>query len=431
MPGKLFGKIWESQPHIHAPARHRRGCRYEAFVPEALAAMELTLPVEVAGLVSEAEAAVRQLNAASRPALAPLARLLLRTESIASSKVEGLQMGVRELARAEARMETGGRRSPTAIEIVANIGAMETAITEAATAPRFGEEQLLAIHRRLMEHEQRQQIAGRFRTSQNWIGGNDYNPCGADFVPPPVEELPRLLADLYQAINDALLPPLVQAALIHGQFETIHPFDDGNGRTGRALIHVILRRRGVAPNYVPPISVVLAGARDRYIAGLTRFRGDRVVEWIEQFAATTARAGHLATRYLAAVEDLMAGWRARLSAAAAPRADAAAWAVIDVLPAHPVITGPVAAAATGRSKGPIYEALAQLRDAGVLIPLSESRRNQAWEAAGLLDLVQSFEDGGASVGARHTSTATNGSVVPLDLDPTSSLGSAPETPANR
>lgn len=393
MPGQLIRKIWESQPHIHAPMRHRKACQYEAFVPEELAALGLALPLEVAGLVGEAESSVRQLNAFAQPALAPLARLLLRTESIASSKVEGLQMGVRDLARAEARMETGGRRSDTAVEIVANIGAMETAITDAAMAERFGEEQLIAIHRRLMENDQRRQIPGQLRTSQNWIGGNDYTPCGADFVPPPVEEMPRLLADLYEAINDDSLPPLVQAALVHAQFETIHPFDDGNGRTGRALIHVILRRRGVAPDYVPPISVVLAADREKYIRGLTRFRGDGVLEWIEQFAATTAESAHLAKRYLIAVEDLKGEWRAQLSATAALRTDATAWSVIDVLPAHPVITGPVAAAATGRSKGPIYEALDQLQNAGVLIPLSESRRNQTWEAAGLLDLIESFDEG--------------------------------------
>jgi Fic family protein len=78
-----------------------------------------------------------------------------------------------------------------------------------------------------------------------------------------------------RSVNDDVLPPLVQVALVHAQFETIHPFDDGNGRIGRALIHVVLRRRGVAPAYVPPISVVLANARDRYIDGLTRFREDR------------------------------------------------------------------------------------------------------------------------------------------------------------
>jgi hypothetical protein len=145
---------------------------------------------------------------------------------------------------------------------------------------------------------------------------------------------------------------------------------------------------------VPPISVVLAAGRDRYIAGLTRFRGDGVVEWIAQFAAAATHSANLAKRYLGAVESLMAEWRQKLTEHSHPRADAAAWAVIDVLPAHPIITGPVATAATQRSRGPIYDALAQLEAAGVLIPLSQSRRNLSWEAVGLLDLLEALEAGG-------------------------------------
>ncbi len=185
MPGRLVPRTWEYNPTIDAPARYKRACRYEAFVPDELRLLNVSLPAEAAGLVSEAEAAIRALNTTAQPALVPLARLLLRTESIASSKVEGMQMGVRELARAEARMETGGRRSQTAAEILANMSAMETAISEAAAVPHFGEPEVLAIHRRLMEQDTRKAIAGRFRADQNWIGGNDYNPCGADFVPPP------------------------------------------------------------------------------------------------------------------------------------------------------------------------------------------------------------------------------------------------------
>jgi Fic family protein len=394
MPGQLIPQTWEYRDELDAPRRYRRACHYQAFIPDEISSLNLHLPVEIAGLVTEAEAAVRELNAAARPALAPLARLLLRTESIASSKVEGLQMSARGLARAEAKMETGGEKSRTATEILANIAAMETAITDAAAATLFGESELLAIHRQLMEHDVRKHIAGRFRRSQNWIGGNDFNPCGADFVPPPVEEVPRLLADLYEAINDDLLPPVVQAALVHAQFETIHPFDDGNGRTGRALIHIVLRRREVAPAYVPPISVVLAATRTRYIEGLTRFRGDGAVEWVEEFAAATTRSANLARRYLGKLEALMKEWRKKLADAANPRPDSVAWEVINVLPAHPVITGPVAAAATGRSKGPVYTALAQLEEAGVLIPLSASKRNQSWEATGLLDLLEALEAGG-------------------------------------
>lgn len=394
MAGRRVVLTWAHDPVVYAPPKYRRACRYEAYIPEPLAGLPLTLSAEVAGVVSEAESAIRGLNEVAQPALAPLARLLLRTESIASSKVEGMQMGGRELARAEARLETGVKAGPTALEVIANIDAMDLAVQQAATVECFGVPEILAIHARLMETAPERHVAGHLRTRQNWIGGNDYNPCGAEFVPPPPEYVEPLLADLCAAINDDLLPPVVQAALVHAQFETIHPFYDGNGRTGRALIHVVLRRRGIASSYVPPISVVLATARDRYTAALMRFRDDEPVEWVEHFAAATASAAQLATSYLHAVQGLAGRWRERLSGLPrAPRSDAAAWAIIDLLPAHPLITAPVAAAVTGRSKPATYQALEELESAGVLVPLTAAKRNRVWEADGLLDLLAGLEAG--------------------------------------
>jgi Fic family protein len=366
-------------------------------LPALLGGMELRLDGPLAALVSEAEQALIALNTEGGPALAPLARLLLRTESIASSKVEGLQLGVRELARAEAKAESGSSPGATAQEVLANIDAMVLAVESAAERAHFDEDGIRAIHRRLLERTAHQHIAGRFRDAQNWIGGNDYTPCGADFVPPPPELVAPLLRDLCETINTDLLSPLVQAALAHAQFETIHPFDDGNGRTGRALVHVVFKRRGIAREFVPPISVVFAGARTEYIDGLTRFRNDGdngVLAWIEHFAMATRRASHLARAYIASARLLQEEWRTRLRALhAVPRADAAVWAIIDHLPAHPMISAPVATAVTNRSKSRVYEAIEQLTEAGVLIPLSGGQRNRWWEATGLLDLVGKLESG--------------------------------------
>lgn len=392
MPGRTLTLTWEHEPRLNAPAKYRKACRYQAYIPDPLLTFDLSVSAEAAGIAAEAEAAIRALNADARPALAPLARLLLRTESIASSKVEGMQLSARDLARAEARMESGRKVGSTAAEVMGNIYAMELAIEEAAARSDFTPADILAIHQELLERAPNARIAGQFRTVQNWIGGNDYNPCGADFVPPPPEHVEALVEDLCAYINDDLHPPLVQAALAHAQFETIHPFDDGNGRTGRAVIHVVLRRRGVAPAYVPPISVVLASSMDRYIDALKKYREDEIDSWLAHFAAAAGRSARLAADYLEAVHQLTDKWRAQLRASPdAPRADAAAWAVIDQLPGHPIITAPVAAAASGRSKPAVYQALSQLEEAGILIPLSTSRRNRSWEAVGLLDLLAGLE----------------------------------------
>lgn len=392
MRGAYVRRTWRHDPTLYAPARYRRACGYDAFIPERIADLAVDLPGDVVGALSDAEKAIADLNARAGPELAPLARLLLRTESIGSSKVEGMQADARSLARAEANRDTGRNIGPLAAEIIANIDAMEWAAEAGASAESVMPAALQDIHRILLADEMRQR-PGEFRDEQNWIGGNDYNPCGADFVPPPPEEVEGLIGDLCRFCNDDALSPLLQAAIAHAQFETIHPFADGNGRTGRALVQVLLRRRGLTPAFVPPVSVVLARRRDRYIEGLTRFREDRIAEWVEIFAAATAEAARLADDYRGRVAALQEAWRAILRAHSSPRSDAAAWALIDILPAHPIVTVAVGAAATGRTRPAVNNGLTELEDAGVLVPLGTSQRNRAWEADGLLDLIASLEAG--------------------------------------
>jgi Fic family protein len=391
--GRHIHQTWQADPTVYAPPRYRRACEYDAFIPEPVAGVDVVLPGDVAGVISDAEKAIADLNRVAGPELMPLARLLLRTESIASSKVEGMQLDARSLARAEANQETGRKVGSGAAEILANIDAMQLSIERAADLEGVRPADFLDIHRVLLERAPNSQIAGRFRTSQNWIGGNDYNPCGAAFVPPPPGEVDPLLDDLCTFVNDIALPPLVQAAIAHAQFETIHPFEDGNGRTGRALVQVVLRRRGLAPAFVPPISVVLARDKDRYMKGLTLFREDRLADWIELFAAATTEAATLAAHYATRVGDLQDEWRGRLRRHSNPRGDAAAWSLITVLPAHPIITVPVAVAAVGRTKPAVANAIEQMEAAGILTRLSESARNRAWEAENLLDLIVGLEAG--------------------------------------
>jgi len=388
--GDFVSAVWEADPGQYAPPRYRRGCRYHAFIPEPLLALPPLAP-EVAGAISRAEDAIRQLNNVAEPGLKPLARLLLRTESIASSKVEGMQANTRSLAREEARSDLGYPIGAEAIEILANIDAMQLAVDDAAGAETLMLDHLLGAHRVLMEGAaDNAAVAGVVRDKQNWIGGNDYNPCGAAFVPPPPERVETLLSDLIRFCNDELLPPLAQAALAHAQFETIHPFVDGNGRTGRALVQVILRRRGLAPEYVPPISVVLAADKGRYIEGLVAFREGAENEWLETFARASTRAAELAASYLVDVQRLQTSWRERLGEQGT-RADSVAWQIIDLLPGHPIVSIPVLVEALGRTKAAVNRAIGALVGAHVLVPLRESKRNRQWEAVGLLDLVAELD----------------------------------------
>lgn len=393
MRGELVRKVWPANLDLNAPVQYRRACEYDTLIPFPLADLNPQIPGDVAHKISDAEKAISHLNRETRPELLPLARLLLRTESIASSKVEGMQVDARTLARAEANQENGRSVGTNAVEILGNIDAMQLAIERASSVDGIQLQDLLDIHEALLKRVPGSQIAGRLRTSQNWIGGNNYNPCGADFVPPPPEEVRRLLEDLCRFCNDDRQPVLVQAAIAHAQFETIHPFADGNGRTGRALIHVILRRRELAPTFVPPISVILAREKEKYIGGLTLFREDRIPGWLEIFANAANRAAELAIRYTAQAAELQERWRQKLRAHSNPRSDAAAWAIIEALPAYPFVTVPVAVAATKRTKPAVTNAVAELEAAGILRRLSESARSRTWEAEGLVDLIARLDAG--------------------------------------
>ena len=159
-------------------------------------------------------------------------------------------------------------RDVTAAEVLANIDAMVFGVEAVEPDGPITQDILLEVHRLLLAGTRLEEHGGRIRTVQNWIGGSGYNPCSAAFVPPPREDVPALLDDLISFCNDDGLPALAQAAIAHAQFETIHPFVDGNGRAGRVLIHLVLRRRGIATRFLPPVSLVLATWADDYVAGL-------------------------------------------------------------------------------------------------------------------------------------------------------------------
>ena len=288
---RVVRKRWPSD--LSAPSRRdARGCEYEAYLPDPLVGRAISLDGEVAADVADAEAALTRFDLKVHGLVdtEALARLLLRAESVASSKIEGLEIGPRRLLRAEAAREFGDDTTDiTAAEILGNIDAMRHGIESVQVGSSITVDLLLQIHRRLLGGTRLEHQAGQFRTVQNWIGGSDYNPCTASFVPPPPTSVPEQMEDLVAFCNDDSLPAVAQAAVAHAQFETIHPFVDGNGRTGRTLIHLVLRRRGVATRFHPPVSLILATHAKDYVEGLTatRYRGPA------NFVPGTSRYQHL------------------------------------------------------------------------------------------------------------------------------------------
>jgi Fic family protein len=279
---------------------------------------------------------------------------------------------------------------------------MNLAVNSVATAEIVKVEHLQAIHAALMEHSDQPEIAGQIRTKQNWIGGNDFNPCQAAFVPPPPEHVAALLEDLCLFVNRDDLPGTVQAAIAHAQFETIHPFGDGNGRTGRALIHVVLKRRDLTPGFVPPISLALATRASAYIDGLSRFRylgsanspsaiaGLR--DWLDLFLSATRRATSDAAELQSKLKLLEAEWREALR----PRRASATDRLLPELIANPVVTAEDVMRLTGASRSAAFSAVESCIKVGLLRTVGNQQRYRLFEAPEVFEVLTGYERASAT-----------------------------------
>jgi Fic family protein len=382
---ELVDCLWEGGGY--GSRRDRQAFRFRAFVPDLIAGWDRPLAGRAAEAVAQATAALAELQAGGPASdLEAVATTLLRAEALGSSFIEGLRASNKRLALAAYEPVTA---DPTARAVLGNVRAMERAIAIGTERRPFRLHDLLDIHRTLLEGTTEERFAGVVRAEQNWIGGRGTSPRDAAFIPPPADRVPALLEDLVTFVNLDDLPALSQAAIAHAQFETVHPFGDGNGRAGRCLIHTILRRRGVAPRLVPPISVVLATNAKRYIAGLTDFREGRADDWIGAFADSVSIAAQSTKRLRADIGALL---EHLLERAGSPRADSVARKIILGLPQQPIVTAEVAADAYAVTPTAARAALNRLQEHGVLVPTRVGRRrDREWISDELFELLDNFD----------------------------------------
>lgn len=385
--GTLIERSWEPRLDALGGRTARRGFTYRAYVPTKVAEEAFSIESDIAAAAANAEHACRELGSAPPESVnfEPLARQLLRAESVASSRIEGLVLSHRRLAKATFSPEL---HDITAQSVLANIHAVERAIDLAGAVGSLTGAHLLEVHRILFEGTRDERFGGRIREVQNWIGGPASSPRGAEFVPPPPEFVSELLDDLCAFCNRVDLPAAMQAAIAHAQFETIHPFVDGNGRVGRALILIVLRRRGVAETYLPPVSLALAGEADRYIGGLTSWRTGNEDDWYAVFIDALFRAAEGARRFAAHIGELQERW---MEKAGDPRRGSGARYLIELLPSQPILSVKTAAELLGGSEERSRLAIRRLEEAGVLRQTTVGRRNRAWECVGLFDQLDRFE----------------------------------------
>jgi len=381
--------LWEGGGY--GPRKHRKPLRYSAFVPDPILEWDPRSTVAATHAVAEATSALSALLSAAEPLVdvfhPPLQAALLRSEALGSSFIEGLHTSSRQLALAEHNSQ---RATPTVRAVLGNIEAMQRAIERsvASDAPLTVDD-IVDVHHALLNGTTESRFAGVIRHQQNWIGGTSFSPRDAEFVPPPPDRLPELLADLVGFCNRTDLPAITQAAAAHAQFETLHPFGDGNGRAGRCLIHLVLGQRGLEGPLRPPISLVLARDKHAYITGLTAFREGKPDHWIGSFADSVSAAVAGVHSLLADLADLQADLMER---AGNPRRDSAAALAISLIASHTVWSASLLAAAGETTKAASRNALNRLESSGVLSPLpADKSRERHWISEDVFALLDRFE----------------------------------------
>ena len=407
--GNYVERLWDPASDTAGLSRKDRAPgRYRAYVPDELGTSFPALGAEALDAAANALVVLARADEQIGTSGRFLNHLLIRSESISSSWIEGNRVTPKKLAIAEA-LQQGSR---VALEVVANVRATEDAI--AGLADR--EHTITTEDIEDLQHVIAPALDRGLRTEQNWVGGPGWSPLRADFVPPPENEVRRLLDDLAAFVTATEGNPVVRAAIAHAQFETIHPFIDGNGRTGRALIHTVLRRADALRNTLIPISTVFAGSTDAYLAGLGDYRADppRLDDWVISFshaaelaAGNAVRLAEDVTKLDAAIlEQLLVFRRGQHRSPVIPRSDAVVLRVLRSLASTPVLTTDSVADRFNVTTGAAHRALVELSEAGILGRTKDQKgRLICWTADQHLGLVALTERSNR-VGAGDTGRQT-------------------------
>ncbi len=365
--------------------RVRHSGPYRAAVVPPIATADVALSSAVLALADEASVEIAHYDAEFGARVAPFGALLLRSESASSSQIENLTSGARAIALAE--LDEGDRSN--AARIVANVRAMEAAID---LADRLSADAVLTMHAALMAHDP-DHSPGQWRDQQVWIGGTNVGPHEAAFVPPHHSHVHAAIDDLMVFVHRDDIPVLVHAALAHAQFETIHPFTDGNGRTGRALIHAMLRAKDLTRHVTVPVSAGLLTNTDGYFAALTSFRLGEPEPIVTAMAEAALIAVVNGRQLVADLEATRERWAERIRA----RRDSAVWRLADLLLRQPVVDAVIAQSALGTTSANTHAAIRQLVEVGVITEFSGKRRGRHWQAP---EILAGLDDFAARAGRR-------------------------------
>ena len=379
---------WECDPDnlVLVPKSRRRKIlpSYEAVIPASIAALPVETPAQLAQHLTEVEVSLARFDQAQAARGYALPALLLRSESSSSSQIERLTSSVRNVALAE----LSSKAPANALLIAGNVAAMREALGQSG---KVGINSICAIHDILMEGTR--ETLG-LREEQVWIGGFPYSPHGATFVPPHAECVQACLEDLVAFGAREDVPPIAKAALFHAQFETIHPFTDGNGRTGRALLHRMLAADEVLLYTMLPVSAGLLHDVERYMDALDMYHDGAIEPIIECLADALELSIVIGARIASDVDEILAGWASEN----ADRAGSASHRLPALLVEQPVVDVAFVASHLGITDRAARNLVDVACERGILAKMGNAKRGAFYQAP---DLIAVLEEASSLEGIRR------------------------------
>ena len=379
---------WKRDPDDLAfiPKSRRRKIlpTYEAAVPVSVAALHVEIPASLAQRLAEVEVSLARFDTAQATRDWALPALLLRSESSSSSQIERLTSSARNVALAELT----DKAPANALLIAGNVAAMREALGQSG---EIGIDSICAIHDVLMGGTRE---APGLRDEQVWIGGSPYSPHGAAFVPPHAGRVRPCLEDLVTFGTREDVSPIAKAAIFHAQFETIHPFTDGNGRTGRTLLHRMLARDEVLLYTMLPVSAGLLHDVDRYMDALDAYHDGAIEPIIECLADALELAAVIGARIASDVEGVLDGW----ASANTDRAGSASHRLPALLVGQPVVDAAFVASNLGITDRAARNLIETACERGILARMGNAKRGVFYQAS---DLIAVLEEASSLEGIRR------------------------------
>lgn len=375
---------WESDPDalpfISKTQRRKMSSTYEAAVPLLIADRDVALPAALTERASGLLMSLARFDAEQRMRGYDLPAMLLRSESSASSQIESLTSSARNVALAELAPD-----APHNAQLIAgNIAAMKSALSLEGPLEVAG---ILEIHRTLINRDG-VTFGGALRSEQVWVGGSSFSPHGALYAPPRYERVAAHLDDLVSFAARDDIPPITKAAIFHAQLETIHPFIDGNGRTGRALLHKILRDEGVLSRVTLPLSAGLLHDIGAYMAAIAAYQQGNPVAIVEQLISALELA--IVVGGLAAVkmDSVIEEWKAMIT----ERRGASIHRLPGVLVEQPVVSIAYLAKRLGITPRASLSLVERACEYGILRPLGNRRRGKFFQSDEIVAVLEEISD---------------------------------------